>query len=273
MTGESNTTPHPLDHLQACPTGVAIVDADGVITYINQSFTDMTGVEKNALNGVHHSVVADANLRALFTGQPSASLHAREGKEHLLSHTEAPYHQGSIHYFTDQTEYFQLKQEKELLDREVAQLQLTDPATGLYTERAIMLILEPQVSLCRRYENPLAIMYIAIDFGANADTDKALDEKILRISHLLKDQVRWADMIGRTGKDRVILVLPETGMEAAQLLAEKITGVLTGLEDIQQVYTGITGWKKSDSATRLLSRASEALQQARAGAESSITTL
>lgn len=273
MTRETDTISNSPNPLPGCPAGVATINANGIISSVNQSLTEMLGVSEDTLRGIHYSAIPDSNLGALFSGQPTVTLLGRDGREQILAHTEAADGAGSIHYFLDQTEFFTLQQEKERLQREITQLQLIDSSTGLYTERAIMLILEPQVSLCRRYENPLAIMCLAIDFGSDIIPDGVVDEKILRISHLLKDQMRWADMIGRIHQDQVVLVLPETGMEAAQLLADKIQGILTGLEDIQQVDIGITGWKKSDSATRLLNRAREALKQAQSVAESTITTL
>jgi diguanylate cyclase (GGDEF)-like protein len=277
MTREIQPDPSSHDLIQSCPIGVVTVDADGKINTINQSLTDILGVSEHDLKGVHRDNVPGDGLKALLSGNAMVSVKDQQGREHILSHTQVSPENlpasGSIHYFMDQTELFLLKQEKELLNQEVSKLQLSDPATGLHTQRAIMLILEPQVSQCRRYQNPLSIMLLSVGFTSDSDSIADVDKKILKISRILKDQVRWADMIGRTGENQMILILPETAIDAASQLAEKIQARLTQLDDIHHVYTGLTEWKKSDNAAHLLHRADAALQQAEATAQSGTVVL
>jgi diguanylate cyclase (GGDEF)-like protein len=48
------------------------------------------------------------------------------------------------------------------------------------------------------------------------------DEVIRRVSAILRDCARRADVVGRCGGEEFGLVLPETGAEAAALMAERI---------------------------------------------------
>jgi GGDEF domain-containing protein len=89
------------------------------------------------------------------------------------------------------------------------------------------------------------------------------------VARLLKDQLRWADLIGCTEQHEFMLVLPETTPDAALLLAGKLTGRLRDLagqeldgESLDSCY-GVTGWRRSDTAESLLTRAGVALSQAR----------
>jgi PleD family two-component response regulator len=86
---------------------------------------------------------------------------------------------------------------------------------------------------------------------------------------LLKDQLRWADLIGCTDEQEFMLALPETPETAALQLTHKLKPLLgetssTSLAGMS-IWScfGIAGWRKSDNAPSLLQRASTALAQAR----------
>lgn len=272
MTRETDAISTTLDLIHSCPAGVVAIGADGKINTVNQIVIDMLGVKRDELVGKSPADLAAEELRALFGEQDLVRVHDSGGQTRIFAHSQAETQAGdTIHYLLDQTELQRLRQENEQLGSQLAELQLSDPATGMHTERAIMFILEPQVSLCRRYDNPLSVMALAIDFGTT--TAAELDDKVLKISRLLKDQLRWADLIGRTGTAQMAVILPETSIEAAGLLAEKIHGIVEGLDDVQHAYIGITEWKKQDNAGKLFRRAHEALQQSSQGSQSSTVIL
>ena len=133
----------------------------------------------------------------------------------------------------------------------------------LLNQRGIVLALEPQIARCRRYNNTLSLVMMAVD--APVERDKLLIE----ISRLLKDQLRWADLIGCTDEQEFMLALPETPETAALQLTHKLKPLLgetssTSLAGMS-IWScfGIAGWRKSDNAPSLLQRASTALAQAR----------
>ena len=49
-----------------------------------------------------------------------------------------------------------------------------------------------------------------------------VDKAVRSISYLLRDQMRWADLVGRTDDGHFVFVLPETGLEDSIALANKI---------------------------------------------------
>ena len=89
------------------------------------------------------------------------------------------------------------------------------------------------------------------------------------IARLLKDQLRWADLIGCSNEQDFILVLPETSAEASLQLIEKLRGLLDKLANdtlagnVIRTSVGVAGWRRNDSAEALISRARVALAQAR----------
>jgi diguanylate cyclase (GGDEF)-like protein len=168
-----------------------------------------------------------------------------------------------VRLYTDISRQVELEQLRNSLDEQLSQSILTDRITGLLNQRGVMLALEPQVARSRRYNSPMAI--IMMDLSGGAD-----DERLrVQVAGLLKDQLRWADLVGCSEQREFILVLPETTGEAALRLAEKLTRRVEEMADrdngsgsVNTCY-GVTDWRRSDSAATLLGRAAQALSQAR----------
>ena len=89
----------------------------------------------------------------------------------------------------------------------------------------------------------------------------------MQVSYLLKDQTRWADLVGCNHDGEFILILQETTQDSALLLVEKLTAHLKRISEdrgtpIGASY-GITQCQKNDDAELILERAEGALAEAR----------
>ncbi len=160
----------------------------------------------------------------------------------------------------DVSELEHLRAERERLQTELEAQVLHDPITGLLNRRGLLVALEPQVSRCRRYSSPLSIITMDV-YGADADASF-----LLRVSQILKDQLRWADVIGSSENHEFIMVLPETRRDDALALTEKLNDRLSSefQGDTWMAY-GVVECQKTDNTTILLQRAQSALEQARTG--------
>lgn len=160
----------------------------------------------------------------------------------------------------DVTESEHLRVEREHLQSELEAQALHDSVTGLLNRRGLMVALEPQVSRSRRYNSPLSLVIMDV-YGTQAE-----DGFLQRVSQILKDQLRWADVIG-CGDDRTfIMALPETRRDDAMALTTKLNDCLarefSGNRAAWAAY-GVVEWQKTDNANALLKRAQIALEQAR----------
>jgi diguanylate cyclase (GGDEF)-like protein len=159
----------------------------------------------------------------------------------------------------DITDSEHLHAENERLQTELQAQALHDPITGLLNRRGLMVALEPQVSRSRRYDSPLSV--VIMDVYA----DNAGEDLLARISRILKDQLRWADVIGSSENHEFIMVLPETRRDDALTLTEKLNERLMrefqGSDTVWAAY-GVVEWQKTDNASTLLRRAQTALGQA-----------
>lgn len=168
--------------------------------------------------------------------------------------------------YVDVSESKRLREENEQLRQELQERLGTDRLTGLLNYRALMQILEPQIARSRRYHNPLSVVLMRIkpflfDAAESANLD---DDNILAVARLLKDQMRWADQIGRFDEAAFLLVLPETSGKDAQMLTQKIK---KGIDILNQnakkkviADFGLSEWTKGDDLHRLLGRAKENCQ-------------
>jgi len=131
---------------------------------------------------------------------------------------------------------------------------------SLFSRHGILVSLRPLVARSRRYNSPLSVVTMRID--TSADTGNARS----RIAHLLRDQTRWADLVGCNAERDFILILQETTRDAAELLVRKLAAHLERMnadaENPVQACYGITQCQKNDDEASILERAESALAQA-----------
>lgn len=236
--------------LAACPAALLVLDAQGRIQAHNPALAALAGVPASELDGPPPPALA-----GLLALRGEGRWEHPDGRVLPLRVTCQPLTDGGeVRWIEDLSELQELR-------AELRAQSLTDAATGLLNLRGVTLALEPQVSRSRRYGSPMAL--IMMEAGtAPADPEAQRD-----VAHLLKDQLRWADIIGCSEQGEFILVLPETGRDDALKLADKLSAHLRGPDGAAAQGPcpcyGVTEWRKSDSATTLLERAATALQQAR----------
>ncbi|KXJ53104.1 sensor domain-containing diguanylate cyclase [Neptuniibacter pectenicola] len=100
-----------------------------------------------------------------------------------------------------------------------------DPLTGLLNRRAFTERYERIKSSHLRSGKPLALLMIDVDHfkAVNDHGGHALGDKVLQtIAQLLNSNQRPADCLGRWGGEEFILLLPETDLEQARVIAERV---------------------------------------------------
>lgn len=151
--------------------------------------------------------------------------------------------------------------------------------TGLYRREAVLEILDREWSRSIRYDRPLSIALADLDrFKWINDRHGHLagDLVLQRVAAELKAHLRETDFIGRFGGEEFLIVLPETQLEGATRLAEKIRERIEALEILIDsgeplrvtLSMGVAGRAevKGDGKTRarpLLSAADAALYSAK----------
>jgi diguanylate cyclase (GGDEF)-like protein len=257
---------YALSILHNCQLPLLVLDKQGRMLACNLAFERLVGRSQSAdLQGYSYKDLGNHPARILLSDDSTVCWDDRNATTHhfeiqTVDLPDADHAQARL--FLDISRQVSLEQAHSRLNEELKQHVLTDHNTGLLNERGIMLALEPQVARSRRYNSTMSV--VVLDAHCTTDSSGAHPH----IARLLKDQLRWADLIGCSSEQEFILVLPETGSDASMQLIEKLRGLLnemaTQVLSGQTITTsyGIASWRRIDNAETLLSRARMALIQA-----------
>jgi len=102
---------------------------------------------------------------------------------------------------------------------------VTDALTGLYNRRHMQSALADERRRAERYGHQLSVIMLDVDgFKTYNDTygHPQGDVLLKQLADVLADNVRDVDIVGRYGGEEFIIVLPETGKDAAFQTAERL---------------------------------------------------
>ncbi len=118
--------------------------------------------------------------------------------------------------------------EKDLLDELVNQA-AHDGLTGIYNRQYFMKLAEKEILRHNRYGGDLSLIMMDLDhFKQINDTyGHAAGDLVLRtVADIFSNMIRQSDIFARIGGEEFIMLLPETKLESAQVLAERLRNTL-----------------------------------------------
>jgi len=121
----------------------------------------------------------------------------------------------------------QLHQRNLMLKR----MALTDPLTGLPNRRAMDRLAKTELLRRSRYPSPCTIGLIDVDHFKDINSSHLLsggDHALGWLGVVLAGAVRTVDTVGRVGGEEFMLVAPETDLDGAWTLAERIRKTVEG---------------------------------------------
>ena len=104
-------------------------------------------------------------------------------------------------------------------------LAITDPLTGLYNIRHFFKLAEIEISKLKRYKKTCSCLMIDLDHFKNInDTYGHIvgDKVLIEIGKRIKEGIRDYDILARYGGEEFIILLPDTDLENAIAVAERI---------------------------------------------------
>lgn len=113
----------------------------------------------------------------------------------------------------------------------IQELTITDDCTGLFNARHLYKTLETEVYRSARFGYEFTVLFIDLDhFKQVNDTHGHLiGSKLLNeIGYLIKAQLRLIDYAFRYGGDEFVVLLPQTGKDAALFVARRLRDSLRG---------------------------------------------
>jgi len=157
------------------------------------------------------------------------------------------------------------------LEAEVAKSASRDALTdSMLTLRAFRAQLELDVQRAHRYGRPLSVAIIDVDGFRDINLEHgyaAGDAVLVAVAAVVTEATRAQDLACRLGGDEFAILLPETGSQGAELLAQRI---LVALEDRRAgplrgigASVGVAALCPKQTPERMLSNANIALGRAR----------
>lgn len=125
---------------------------------------------------------------------------------------------------------------------ELAKLAHTDPLTGLMNRRHFRLLADQELSRAARTQLQLFMMMLDIDhFKRVNDTHghDVGDQALVAIAEILKNGIRSMDILARWGGEEFLVLLPETDLAGATLIAERIRQQVSQIK-LPKIPEGLT---------------------------------
>ncbi|PYS94217.1 MAG: hypothetical protein DMF50_12740 [Acidobacteria bacterium] len=112
-----------------------------------------------------------------------------------------------------------------LLLRRSEELSITDDLTKLHNSRYLNATLRREVERSKRYRTPVSLIFLDLDGFKNVNDQHGHlwgSRTLVEVGAVIKSTVREIDVASRFGGDEFTVILPQTGPEGAQIIAERI---------------------------------------------------
>jgi diguanylate cyclase (GGDEF)-like protein len=168
------------------------------------------------------------------------------------------------------------------LSEELARLAVTDPLSGLANRRRFMDVLRGEIERSRRSGKPFALLMLDIDhFKRVNDTygHNVGDKVIIALARTIAAAVREIDTAARLGGEEFAVILPETGLAGALVVAERLRLAVQAMDVRAEdgapfritVSLGAAEWSAGAAPEELLRRADSALYASKTGGRNRVT--
>jgi diguanylate cyclase (GGDEF)-like protein/PAS domain S-box-containing protein len=215
-------------------TGILVLDENGIVQSSNPSFSRILGSEAGAggaslaaLLAPHGPLVAGLIAESFESGQPrdaDLEIDVRgRGKvwvELSVNPLGPSLLQGLVNDIT----------ERKRAESAAHELAVRDPVTGLLNRRGLDNALATLLGSPKTESRPLALLLVDLDYfkAVNDTFGHAAGDLVLReVANVLSQSVRRSDIVGRTGGDEFVVLLP--GVEGPEKAEEIAANIIMGL--------------------------------------------
>lgn len=243
--------------IDCTPDLIFFKDSSGTYRSCNAAFARFVGRPRGEIEGKTVADLFPDELARVFREQDQATLGgetqrvqdwvmSHDGREVLLDTLIVPYVDpageihGEIGIARDVTAAHEAREALErsrdaleALNEELRRLATTDELTGAYNRRRFMTRADEELARFRRYGRPLSVLMLDLDrFKELNDTHRHRtgDEALRRFVLACRETLRDIDVLGRLGGEEFAVLLPETTLDDAMAVAERIRQRVTEVE-------------------------------------------
>ncbi len=148
-----------------------------------------------------------------------------------------------------------------------------DPLTSIYNRRSFLTLLDKSVNLMQRMDSPLSLLGLDLDHFKRINDSwghGSGDQALRHFVRLATEHLRNEDVIGRVGGEEFLIFLPNTGLEAAAGVAERLRALIEAQPVAGPhgpialtVSIGVTLIARGESQEAALQRVDEAMYRAK----------
>lgn len=150
------------------------------------------------------------------------------------------------------------------------EMAIKDPLTGIFNRQKFGEALEDEVERAARYHQHLALIMFDIDRFKNVNDTyghQAGDYILQGVVNTVQQHIRKLDIFARYGGEEFVVLAPETTLEGAGALAEKLREIIADSE-FQYVGKltcsfGVSGYRDGEKPDQFIKRADDALYAAK----------
>jgi diguanylate cyclase (GGDEF)-like protein/PAS domain S-box-containing protein len=264
---------------------------DGTIMDVNQAWLDLFGYSRDELPRISMvDLYVEPADRALFLRRMKSAgevhdevrFKRKDGAEFDCERTAVARrdHDGDVPVFQGiMRDVTQRNRDRAELER----LARFDTLTGLMNRRTVLEKLDEWIAHQDRYGGALSVLMLDLDHFKQVNDvhgHAAGDTVLVTSAHLLVENTRRADVVGRHGGEEFLIILPRTDATGAEVIAERIRSAMENTpfaiqDEVSLSVTtsiGVAERGLQESANRLLARADAALYEAKRSGRNRVAT-
>jgi len=176
-------------------------------------------------------------------------------------------------YFFTFTDITRIEEEKQNLGKQV----ITDILTGVFNRKKLLDALAAEISRNVRYHTPLSLIMFDIDhFKEINDTygHWTGDQVLKDITRTVSEHIRNIDTLARWGGDEFLILAPETDIEKAKQLADKLNSNIKKFQFVEcgnvTCSFGVAQFNQNEDIENLIKRVDSALYKAKSSGRDTV---
>ena len=177
------------------------------------------------------------------------------------------YYEEENSYIMTFTDVTSLKEKVNLLEYQATH----DALTGTYNRNKFNEVFQKEIRRNKRYQHDLSIIILDIDHFKTINDNyghQIGDEVLKALPQILRTCIREHDILARWGGEEFMILLPETNIENAFKVAEKIRVKIENQKFTKRYLNltssfGVSSLKEDDTPENLIHRADNALYKSK----------
>ena len=177
----------------------------------------------------------------------------------------------------------EFKKERDKLMKELEKLAMTDALTSLHNSRYFFKQIKAEIQRHNRYGRDLSLLILDIDFFKNYNDSWGHlegDKVLMKIGEIISGCMRSMDSAYRYGGEEFAILLPETGLDEAEVVGNRIREAIADADFTPQhnhhetvtISVGAGQWIPNEDFTSFIRRTDQALYVSKDNGRNCVTT-